>query len=176
MGLLMTMELLRTMDMLRLMDVLQMNGDWLFTLSSFLGGGALGGWISAVVNRKENRRIKRSEALQSEATAKKEDASAATEMMGLLERTVAHMERMNDYNKTNAESLLLMVRERDELNSRLKRDLELLQLQRTEDHRRITGLEKTVERELNWRRDGDLHYCAREECERRMPPLGTFRR
>ncbi len=162
--------------MLRLMDVLQMNGDWLFTLSSFLGGGALGGWISAVVNRKENRRIKRSEALQSEATAKKEDASAATEMMGLLERTVAHMERMNDYNKTNAESLLLMVRERDELNSRLKRDLELLQLQRTEDHRRITGLEKTVERELNWRRDGDLHYCAREECERRMPPLGTFRR
>lgn len=173
---LMTMELLRTMDMLRLMDVLQMNGDWLFTLSSFLGGGALGGWISAVVNRKENRRIKRSEALQSEATAKKEDASAATEMMGLLERTVAHMERMNDYNKTNAESLLLMVRERDELNSRLKRDLELLQLQRTEDHRRITGLEKTVERELNWRRDGDLHYCAREECERRMPPLGTFRR
>ena len=172
----MTMELLRTMDMLRLMDVLQMNGDWLFTLSSFLGGGALGGWISAVVNRKENRRIKRSEALQSEATAKKEDASAATEMMGLLERTVAHMERMNDYNKTNAESLLLMVRERDELNSRLKRDLELLQLQRTEDHRRITGLEKTVERELNWRRDGDLHYCAREECERRMPPLGTFRR
>lgn len=176
MGLLMTMELLRTMDMLRLMDVLQMNGDWLFTLSSFLGGGALGGWISAVVNRKENRRIKRSEALQSEATAKKEDASAATEMMGLLERTVAHMERMNDYNKTNAESLLLMVRERDELNSRLKRDLELLQLQRTEDHRRITGLEKTVERELNWRMDGDLHYCAREECERRMPPLGTFRR
>ena len=176
MGLLMTMELLRTMDMLRLMDVLQMNGDWLFTLSSFLGGGALGGWISAVVNRKENRRIKRSEALQSEATAKKEDASAATEMMGLLERTVAHMERMNDYNKSNAESLLLMVRERDELNSRLKKDLELLQLQRTEDHRRITGLEKTVERELNWRRDGDLHYCAREECERRMPPLGTFRR
>jgi hypothetical protein len=97
-------------------------------------------------------------------------------MMGLLERTVAHMERMNDYNKSNAESLLLMVRERDELNSRLKKDLELLQLQRTEDHRRITGLEKTVKRELNWRRDGDLHYCAREDCEQRIPPMGTFKR
>ena len=172
----MTMDLLRIMDMNRMMDLLQMNGDWLFSLSSFVGGGALGGWISAVVNRKENRRIKRSEALQSEATAKKEDASAATEMMGLLERTVAHMERMNDYNKSNAESLLLMVRERDELNSRLKKDLELLQLQRTEDHRRITGLEKTVKRELNWRRDGDLHYCAREDCEQRIPPMGTFKR
>ncbi len=172
----MTMDLLRIMDMIRLMDLLQMNGDWLFSLSSFVGGGALGGWISAVVNRKENRRIKRSEAVQSEATARREDASAATEMMGLLERTVAHMERMNDYNKSNAESLLLMVRERDELNSRLKKDLELLQLQRTEDHRRITGLEKTVKRELNWRRDGDLHYCAREDCEQRIPPMGTFKR
>ena len=172
----MTMDLLRIMEMIRLMDLLQMNGDWLFSLSSFVGGGALGGWISAVVNRKENRRIKRSEAVQSEATARREDASAATEMMGLLERTVAHMERMNDYNKSNAESLLLMVRERDELNSRLKKDLELLQLQRTEDHRRITGLEKTVKRELNWRRDGDLHYCAREDCEQRIPPMGTFKR
>ena len=172
----MTMDLLRIMDMIRMMDLLQMNGDWLFSLSSFVGGGALGGWISAVVNRKENRRIKRSEAVQSEATARREDASAATEMMGLLERTVAHMERMNDYNKSNAESLLLMVRERDELNSRLKKDLELLQLQRTEDHRRITGLEKTVKRELNWRRDGDLHYCAREDCEQRIPPMGTFKR
>jgi len=70
--------------------------------------------------------MKRSEAAQQEAAAKREDASAATEMMGLLERTVAHMERMNDYNKSNAEGLLLMVRERDELNNRLKKDLELL--------------------------------------------------
>ena len=158
------------------MNLLQIEGDWLFSLSSFLGGGALGGMVSAVINRKENRRIKRSEAVQHEAAAKKEDASAAAEMMGLLERTVAHMERMNDYNKTNAESLLLMVRERDELNDRLKKDLKLLQLQRTEDHRRITGLEKTVERELKWRRDGDMHYCAVEECELRVPPMGSFKR
>ena len=176
MDLLRIMDMIRLMDMNRMMDLLQMNGDWLFSLSSFVGGGALGGWISAVVNHKENRRIKRSEAVQSEATARREDASAATEMMGLRERTVAHMERMNDYNKTNAESLLLMVRERDELNNLLKKDLELLHLQRSEDHRRITGLEKTVERELSWRRDGDRHYCAVEECERRMPPIGTFKR
>ncbi len=158
------------------MNLLLMQNDWLFSLSSFLGGGALGGLISAVINRKENKRIKRSEAVQHEAAAKKEDASAATEMMGLLERTVAHMERMNDYNKTNAESLLQVVRERDQLNNRLEKDLELLQLQRTEDHRRITGLEKTVERELAWRRDGDLHYCVVEDCEWRVPPMGTMKR
>lgn len=158
------------------MDMLPLNGEWLVTMSSFLGGGALGGWISALVNRKENRRIKRSEAVQSEAAARREDASAATEMMGLLERTVAHMERMNAYNESNAESLLLMVRERDQLNDRLKRDLELLQMQRTEDHRRIRGLEKTVERELKWRKESDRHYCAREECDRRLPPLGSLKR
>ena len=112
----------------KMMNLLLMQNDWLFSLSSFLGGGALGGLISAVINRKENKRIKRSEAVQHEAAAKKEDASAATEMMGLLERTVAHMERMNDYNKTNAESLLQVVRERDQLNNRLEKDLELLQL------------------------------------------------
>lgn len=124
--------------------ILQITNDWLFLLSSFLGGGATGGLISAVINHKENRRIKKSEAVKSEATAKKEDASAAAEMMGLLERTVAHTE--------------------------------ILQVQRAEDHRRITGLENTLERELQWRRDGDYHYCKVVECKKRRPPLGTLNR
>lgn len=126
------------------MELLQIHNDLLFLLSSFIGGGALGGLISTVINHKENKRIKQSEAVQSEAVAKKEDASAATEMMGLLERTVAHTE--------------------------------LLQLQRTEDHRRIMGLEKMVEQELAWRKDGDYHYCEVEECKQRRPPIGTFKR
>lgn len=127
-----------------MIGLLQIQSDWLFSLSSFIGGGALGGLISMVINYKENRRIKKSEAVQSEAAAKKEDASAATEMMGLLERTVAHTE--------------------------------LLQLQRVEDHRRITGLEKMVEQELAWRKDGDYHYCEVEDCRLRKPPMGTFKR
>ena len=136
----------------------------------------MGGLISFVFNRKENKRIKKSEAVQSEATAKREDASAASEMMGLLERTVSHMERMNSYNETNSESLLKMVSEKDQLNDRLIKDLELLQLHRTEDHRRITGLEKTVERELEWREESDFHFCSITGCELREPPLGTLRR
>jgi hypothetical protein len=158
------------------MVMLQWNGELFAVLSSFMGGGALGGFISNVINRKENRRIKRSEAIQMEAIAKREDASAATEMMGLLERTVAHMERMNTYNEGHAESLLKMVQERDMLIDRLKRDMELLQLHRTEDNRRIRGLEKTVERELSWRKDGDFHYCTVKECKLRKPPIGTFKR
>lgn len=104
----------------------------------------MGGVVSMVVNRKENRRIKRSEAARSEAAAKKEDATAASEMMGLLERTVAHTE--------------------------------LLQLQRVEDHRRITGMEKMLEQELAWRRDSDYHYCEVKDCQERKPPMGTFKR
>ena len=127
-----------------MMNLLQINMEVLSLLSSFLGGGAMGGLISAVINRKENRRIKRSEAILSEATAKKEDASAATEMMGLLERTVAHTER--------------------------------LQVQLTENYRRITGLEDRVERELAWRKDGDYHYCEVVDCKERRPPIGTFKR
>lgn len=73
---------------------MNINYELLSTLSSFAGGGALGGLITFVFNRKENKRIKKSEAVQSEASAKRADASAATEMMGLLERTVAHMERI----------------------------------------------------------------------------------
>ena len=162
------------MDML--MDILPVNGEWLITMSSFLGGGALGGWISAVVNRKENKRIKQSEAFQSEASAKREDALAATEMMGLLERTVSHMEKMNSYNKSNSEELLKLLREKEGINEKLKKDLALLQLQITEDHRRITGLEKTVEREIRWRKDGDDHYCLVVDCPNRLPPRGTFKR
>ena len=158
------------------MDILPVNGEWLVTMSSFLGGGALGGWISAVVNRKENKRIKQSEAFQSEASAKREDALAATEMMGLLERTVAHMEKMNSYNKSNSEELLRLLREKEGINEKLKKDLSLLQLQITEDHRRITGLEKTVEREIRWRKDGDDHYCLVVDCPNRLPPRGTFKR
>lgn len=162
--------------MVMLMDILPVNGEWLITMSSFLGGGALGGWISAVVNRKENKRIKQSEAFQSEASAKREDALAATEMMGLLERTVAHMEKMNSYNKSNSEELLRLLREKEGINEKLKKDLSLLQLQITEDHRRITGLEKTVEREIRWRKDGDDHYCLVVDCPNRLPPRGTFKR
>ena len=159
-----------------MMGLLNINYELLATISSVAGGGALGGLISFFINRKENRRIKKSEAVQSEASAKRADASAATEMMNLLERTVSHMERMNSYNETNSESLLKMVSEKDHLNDRLIKDLELLQLQRTEDHRRITGLEKTVERELEWRKDGDFHYCTVTACDLREPPLGTLKR
>ena len=162
--------------MVMLMEILPVNGEWLVTMSSFLGGGALGGWISAVVNRKENKRIKQSEAFQSEASAKREDALAATEMMGLLERTVSHMEKMNSYNKSNSEELLKLLREKEGINEKLKKDLALLQLQITEDHRRITGLEKTVEREIRWRKDGDDHYCLVVDCPNRLPPRGTFKR
>ena len=158
------------------MELLSINYELVATITSIAGGGALGGLISFVFNRKENKRIKKSEAVQSEATAKREDASAASEMMGLLERTVSHMERMNSYNETNSESLLKMVSEKDQLNDRLIKDLELLQLQRTEDHRRITGLEKTVERELEWRKESDFHFCSITGCELREPPLGTLRR
>ena len=158
------------------MYLLSINYELLAMLTSVAGGSALGGLISFVFNRKENKRIKRSEAVQSEATAKREDASAASEMMGLLERTVSHMERMNSYNETNSESLLNMVREKDQLNDRLIKDLELLQLHRTEDHRRITGLEKTVERELEWREESDFHFCSITDCDLREPPLGTLRR
>ncbi len=159
-----------------MMGLSNINYELLATLSSIAGGGALGGLISFVFNRKENKRIKKSEAVQSEAAAKRADASAATEMMNLLERTVAHMERMNSYNETNSESLLKMVSEKDHLNDRLIKDLELLQLQRTEDNRRITGLEKTVERELEWRKESDFHYCSVINCELRKPPFGTFMR
>ena len=157
-------------------QLLNINYELIGTISTILGGGALGGFISRIVNRKEIRRIKKSEAIQSEAMAKREDASAATEMMGLLERTVAHMEKMNSYNETNSESLLKMVREKDSINNKLKKDLEFLQLQRTEDHRRITGLEKVVKRELAWRKDSDYHYCSVIDCEIRKPPFGTFKR
>ena len=88
------------------MDLLKLNTDIFFTLSSFIGGGAFGGFISTIINRKENRRIKKSEAVQSEASARREDASAATEMMELLDRTVSHMEKMNSYNEMNSERLL----------------------------------------------------------------------
>jgi hypothetical protein len=157
-------------------QLLNINYELIGTISTILGGGALGGFISRIVNRKEIRRIKKSEAIQSEAMAKREDASAATEMMGLLERTVAHMEKMNSYNETNSESLLKMVREKDSINDRLIKDMEFLQLQRTEDHRRITGLEKVVKRELEWRKDSDYHYCSVVDCEVRRPPIGTFKR
>ncbi len=136
-------------------NLLEINVDWLHTLGSLAGAGALGGLISALVNRKENKRIKKSEAVQAEAVAKKEDASAATEMMGLLERTVSHMEKMNSYNKANSEEMMRLMKEKDGINEKLKKDIALLQLQRTEDHRRITGLETASKGQWNGRSGGE---------------------
>jgi|SRR5690554_2794216 predicted RNase H-like nuclease (RuvC/YqgF family) len=156
--------------------LLQINHELLTIFSSMVGGGALGGLISTFIHRKENKRIKTSEVIKSEASAKKEDASAAMEMMELLERTVAHMERMNEYNKANSVELMKLLSEKDEVNEKLKNDVKLLQLQRTEDNRRITGLEKAFDREFEWRKDGDYHYCMVRDCDNRKPPLGTLKR
>jgi hypothetical protein len=103
-------------------NVCVMNGSFeimnaLFTL---VGGGALGGLVMNVVNRKENRRIKQSEADESVAHARLEDASAAKEIMSLLERTVVHMERMNAYNESNSERLMKMFEK--EMSMRLESD------------------------------------------------------
>ena len=145
--------------------LLQINHELLTIFSSMVGGGALGGLISTFIHRKENKRIKTSEVIKSEASAKKEDASAAMEMMELLERTVAHMERMNEYNKANSVELMKLLSEKDEVNEKLKND-----------NRRITGLEKAFDREFEWRKDGDYHYCMVRDCDNRKPPLGTLKR
>ncbi len=51
--------------------LLQINYELLAIFSSLVGGGALGGLVSTIINRKENKRIKKSEAVKSEAEAKK---------------------------------------------------------------------------------------------------------
>jgi len=33
-----------------------------------------------------------------------------------------------------------------------------------------------VEHEIRWRKDGDDHYCMVEDCDKRVPPRGTFKR
>ena len=71
------------MGLLGMILLLQINHELLTIFSSMVGGGALGGLISTFIHRKENKRIKTSEVIKSEASAKKEDASAAMEMMAL---------------------------------------------------------------------------------------------
>jgi hypothetical protein len=59
-------------------QLLNINYELIGTISTILGGGALGGFISRIVNRKEIRRIKKSEAIQSEAMAKGKCSSNKT--------------------------------------------------------------------------------------------------
>ena len=102
----MTMELTTMTMMTMWMDMLPLNGDWLVTMSSFLGGGALGGWISA--GGKENRRIKRSEVEEcrtSRGCPVGDDGNAEPW------RTWSE----NAYNESNAESLRYGARA-DQLN------------------------------------------------------------
>jgi len=57
-----------------MITLLQINYELLAIFSSLISGGALGGLVSTIINRKENKRIKKSEAVKSEAEAKKEDS------------------------------------------------------------------------------------------------------
>ena len=159
-----------------MVGLMKINFELLTMISSFAGGGALGGLVLFFYYRKENKRIKQSEALLSEANARSADGSAAGETMGLLERTVSHMNYINSYNQTNLEQSVDLLIEKDFLNSKLSKDVELLQMQSMDDRLRLKKLEQTVKQELEWRKDSDYHYCTVKPCELREPPLGTFKR
>lgn len=70
-----------------MMEILQLNNELLALLSSFMGGGALGGFISNVINRKENKRIKKSEAVQKEALARKVGGRRGASTKGVVAGT-----------------------------------------------------------------------------------------
>ena len=144
--------------------------DWTNVIISVLSGVSLAGVFGSIFFYRENKKKAKAEAAQALSSAKKEDASAATELLGVLTGTKEFMEEINAYSKEATRQLLLTVQEKDKQIAELSKKVNEMSVLLNEQQRKIEGLQRTVKQEISLRKESDKWKCTVEDCNLRQPP------
>lgn len=144
--------------------------DWTNVIISVLSGVSLAGVSGSIFFYRENKKKAKAEAAQAVSTAKKEDASAATELLGVLTGTKEFMEEINAYSKEATRQLLLTVQEKDKQIAELTKKVNEMSILLSEQQRKIEGLQRTVKQEISLRKEAESYKCYVEDCKMRQPP------
>lgn len=80
--------------------------DWTTILVALIGGGSIGGWISSIYHRKSSKKIKESEATQSNVEAQKSEIDLANKYRDEMLNMVQMVKDANEKNFVNQDEII----------------------------------------------------------------------
>ncbi|NLB81868.1 MAG: hypothetical protein GX800_09760 [Clostridiaceae bacterium] len=144
---------------------------WTEIIIAILTGGTLSGIATAIVYRRENRRLKESEAKKAELEAKGSDADVADKSASVMKKMFENAEQQQTtFNAIILGKDELIEQQRnlidgykcalDEANQKLKG----LEFNVGENNRKIIGMQKTIDNEIRERKLAESSVCFVRDC------------
>lgn len=140
---------------------------WVNVFLAIVAG--LGGWeaIKYLISLGANRRKDKAEAQQEETTAAQQQAELVRHQ---IETSNQMLEQMKMQNAYLGEQIAAYQQEKVE-DRQLKKEYRY----RIEElERKTDGLQAAFSREVTKKRDAERHYCAVENCTKRIPKMGEY--
>lgn len=94
--------------------------DWTTILVALIGGGSIGGWISSIYHRKSSKKIKESEATQSDVEAQKSEIDLANKYRDEMLNMIKMVKDANEKNFTNQDEIIRRLGKLDERIEKLE--------------------------------------------------------
>ena len=157
--------------------------DWTSIVIAVLTGGSISGIVAAVVYRRENKRLKESEAKTAEMGAKESEADALIKYGGAMEKLLENINRQQEsFEKSMAEKDIIIEQQKhlieqykselDEANKKIKEFEHVIR----ENSRKIEGMQKMLNTEIKDRVQAEDSICLVEDCTLRKPAKGTYKK
>ena len=157
--------------------------DWTSIVIAVLTGGSISGIVAAVVYRRENKRMKESQAVTAEMGAKESEADALIKYGGAMEKLLENITRQQEsFEKSMAEKDIIIEQQKhlieqykselDEANKKIKE----FEITVRENSRKIEGMQKTLNTEIKDRVQAEDSICLVEDCTLRKPAKGTYKK
>ena len=157
--------------------------DWTSIVIAVLTGGSISGIVAAVVYRRENKRMKESQAVTAEMGAKESEADALIKYGGAMEKLLENITKQQEsFEKSMAEKDTIIEQQKhlieqykselDKANKKIKE----FELTIRENSRKIEGMQKMLNTEIKDRVQAEDSICLVEDCKLRTPPKGTYKK
>lgn len=142
--------------------------EWISILAGLLGSTTLAGAASAFYFRRETKRIKKAEINKESAAAMKEDATAAKEMLELVVEMKTVLLGFNETLKITLEDRDETIRQKDNRIDELEKKLKELEYISSVQDRRIKGMQKVIENNLNAIKNAGIYMSDEnwKECQK----------
>lgn len=157
--------------------------NWTSIVIAVLTGGSISGIVAAVVYRRENKRMKESQAVTAEMGAKESEADALIKYGGAMEKLLENITKQQEsFEKSMTEKDIIIEQQKhlieqyklelDEANKKIKQ----FEYTVKENERKINGMQRVLDEEVGKKRFAEDNICFVEDCTLRKPAKGTYKK
>ena len=157
--------------------------DWTSIVIAVLTGGSISGIVAAVVYRRENKRMKESQAVMAEMGAKESEADALIKYGGAMEKLLENITRQQESFEKSIKEKDIIIEQQKHLIEQYKSELDEankkireFELTIRENSRKIEGMQKMLNTEIKDRVQAEDSICLVEDCALRKPAKGTYKK